>query len=93
VPSVRTSRGTRFAIPLVLQYRWYRSQSLRLGNDPAHVAAEQTESMGNRRRAGMQRAAPASASTDEVLPLSIKPAPSSLVRVLVGRAEYAPPDA
>ena len=32
--------------------------------------------------------------TDEVLPLSIKPTPSSLVRVLIGRAEYAPaPDA
>jgi hypothetical protein len=30
--------------------------------------------------------------TDEVLPLAIAPAPSSLVRVLVGRAEWAPPD-
>jgi hypothetical protein len=29
--------------------------------------------------------------TDEVLPLAIKPEPSSLVRVLVGRAEFKPP--
>jgi len=31
--------------------------------------------------------------TDEVLPLTIEPAPSSVVRVLVGRAEFMPPDA
>ena len=30
--------------------------------------------------------------TDDVLPLSIRPAPSSLVRVLVGRAEVKPPE-
>jgi len=30
--------------------------------------------------------------TDEVLPLAIDPAPSSLVRVLVGRAEVLPPE-